>query len=195
LQGQIEYLIKWKGFDSSENTWEKKTDLLEDGLGDDIKKYEKEMIGKGKGKGKGVGKGEGDGKGKGHGKGWGEGKGKGEGFGKGKGRGRGDWDTESALVTVSPRVGFGTRAEVEMKARYSEHSLLIASIGTRAPFCARFAFCIIDVNAEHTSHPHTPHTSHLTPRTSHLTPHTSHLAPHTSLLPPHTSHLILLYQV
>jgi hypothetical protein len=43
LQGKVEYLIKWVGFPSDENTWEKRTDLIEDGLHDEIKVYESDM--------------------------------------------------------------------------------------------------------------------------------------------------------
>ena len=37
--GTEEFLIRWKGFAESENTWEKRSALEHDGLGDDIKKY------------------------------------------------------------------------------------------------------------------------------------------------------------
>ena len=39
------YYIKWKGFPAEENTWELKTDLEADGLGDDILKYEQLQAG------------------------------------------------------------------------------------------------------------------------------------------------------
>ncbi len=40
---RIEYLIKWKGFDDSDNTYESRKELLEDGLKEYIDDYEKEI--------------------------------------------------------------------------------------------------------------------------------------------------------
>ena len=40
---RIEYLIKWKGFDDSDNTYESRKELLEDGLKQLIDDYEKQI--------------------------------------------------------------------------------------------------------------------------------------------------------
>ena len=42
-KNRIEYLIKWKGFDDSDNTYESRKELLEDGLKEYIDDYEKEI--------------------------------------------------------------------------------------------------------------------------------------------------------
>ena len=39
-QGQIQYLIKWKGYPSTESTWEFRKNLIEDGLASMIRDYE-----------------------------------------------------------------------------------------------------------------------------------------------------------
>ena len=38
--GELQYKIKWKGYESDENTWESKDDLLADGFKDDVSEYE-----------------------------------------------------------------------------------------------------------------------------------------------------------
>jgi len=41
-KGKIEYLVNWKGFDVSDQTWEPRTQLIEDGMIDMIKAFETE---------------------------------------------------------------------------------------------------------------------------------------------------------
>jgi hypothetical protein len=41
--GFIEYLIKWKGYKKNKSTWEKKADLIKDGLKDEIDDYENSL--------------------------------------------------------------------------------------------------------------------------------------------------------
>lgn len=41
FKNKIQYLIKWKNYPSSENSWESRTELIKDGLEDEIKKFDK----------------------------------------------------------------------------------------------------------------------------------------------------------
>ena len=40
IKGTLHYLVSWKGFDASDNTWEPAAQLKED-VPDEVKKYEK----------------------------------------------------------------------------------------------------------------------------------------------------------
>lgn len=42
--GNIRYLIKWLGYPESENTWEPKNNLEEDGFKDAIEVYERRLL-------------------------------------------------------------------------------------------------------------------------------------------------------
>ncbi len=43
-KGKIEYLVNWKGFDVSDQSWEPRTQLIEDGMIDMIKAFETEKL-------------------------------------------------------------------------------------------------------------------------------------------------------
>jgi hypothetical protein len=41
INGLVHYLIKWKGYDASHNTWQSRKQLIEDGVKHIIDEYEK----------------------------------------------------------------------------------------------------------------------------------------------------------